>query len=440
MWKTVAIGVVLSLMAAAPAWAQGQTQRAHKPQQQATMPAPAPQQEVRIAAIVNDGVITTGDLASRTIMLLRSSGIQDTPENRQRMAPRVLRTLIDEKLELQEAKRLNISVTKNDLDMALGRLEKQNNLPKGGLDKFLQNLGIPKSSLIDQVTASLTWSKLIEARLAQEVNVSDQEVNDALKEEKKNDATPQNNVVEIFLAIDNPTQEDEVRRLGDKLEQQLHSGGNFAAIAQQFSQSPTAADGGALGWITAAQISPDLAKAIDALKPGEISPPVRAGGGYYILGLIDRRLPGQGNPNDAIVSVVEAGAPMPPNAPPEFRQRLARALEEITRAGTSCPSFAAAARKIGLPFVREAPDIKVATLSPGVRRLTLELPIGQVSKPFPVQGGVGLMMVCGRKDAAPAKAPTFEEVRYAIERQHLDVLARRYLSDLRRAAYVDIRG
>ena len=168
--------------------------------------------------------------------------------------------------------------------------------------------------------------------------------------------------------------------------------------------------------------------------------PIRAGGGYYILGLIDRRIPGQANPNETLVDVVEVGAPLPPNAPAEFRDRLARALGEITHAGTSCPAFAAAAHKIGLPFVKEAQAIKVGTMAAGVRRVTLDLKVGQVSKPFPVQGGVGLVMVCARKDPPAPKLPSMDEVRYSIERQRLDVLARRYLRDLRRGAYVDIRG
>ncbi|MGH6981964.1 MAG: foldase protein PrsA [Stellaceae bacterium] len=402
--------------------------------------APAAAQDVRIAAIVNDAVITTGDVESRMTLVLRSSGIQDTAENRQRMAPRLLRTLIDERLEIQEAKHLNVTVSKKDVSEALERIEKQNNLPKGGLDKYLQNLGIPKSALVDQMTASLTWNKLVQQRLAQDVSVSDQEVNDAYKELKESEATAQSNVAEIFLAVDNPNQDAEVRALADKLEQQLHAGGNFSAIAQQFSQSPTAASGGNLGWITGNQINPDLAKALNALKPGEVSDPVRAGGGWYILGLVDRRMPGQANPNDTIVNVVEAGAAMPPNAPAEFRDRLARALGELTHAATSCQAFATAAHRIGLPFVKEAESIKVGTMAPGVRRVALELKVGEVSKPFPVQGGVGLVMLCARKDPAAPKLPSIDDVRYSIERQRLDVLARRYLRDLRRGAYVDIRG
>ena len=68
---------------------------------------------------------------------------------------------------------------------------------------------------------------------------------------------------------------------------------------------------------------------------------------------------------------------MPPNAPPEFRRAPRPALGEITHAGTSCQAFAAAAHKIGLPFVKRRAMIRVSTLAPGVRRMTLELKVGR---------------------------------------------------------------
>jgi len=403
--------------------------------------APAAAQEVRIAATVNDGVITTDDLNNRITLILKSSGIQDSPENRQRLATRILRTLIDEKLEAQEAKHLNITVSPDDVNQSLTRIERQNNLAKGGLDKYLEGLGVSKPALIDQLTASLTWNKVIQARVMQDVTVTDQEVADALKRLKESDTTPQSQVTEIFLAVDNPSQDEEVKRLADRLEEQMRTGGgNFSSIAQQFSQSPTAADGGSLGWITPSEINPALAQALATMKPGELSPPIRAGGGYYILGLLDRRLPGQGNPDDTLMSLVEAGAPVPPNAPVEFRQRLAKALQELVQAGTSCPAFAAAAHKIGLPFVKNADNVKAVSMSAGVRRIALTLTVGQISKPFAVQGGVGLVMLCDRKNPPTPQPPTADQVRDTIGREHLDVLARRYLRDLRRDAYVDIRG
>src|SRR3954451_19261942 len=90
-------------------------------------PAPAkPQGEMRIAAVVNDEVISAYDLASRIHMVAVSSNLPDTPEVRQRIAGQVLRSLIDEKLQLQEGKKQNVAATEEEINNALGQIEKQN--------------------------------------------------------------------------------------------------------------------------------------------------------------------------------------------------------------------------------------------------------------------------------------------------------------------------
>ena len=76
---------------------------------------------MRIAAVVNDEVISVFDIATRMRMIMISSGIPDTPETRQRIGSQVLRSLIDERLQLQEAKRQNVTATDNELKLAMSR-------------------------------------------------------------------------------------------------------------------------------------------------------------------------------------------------------------------------------------------------------------------------------------------------------------------------------
>ncbi len=91
--------------------------------------------EMRIAAVVNDEVITDYDVVSRMRMVMISSNIPDTPETRQRIAPQVLRSLIDEKLELEEAKREHITATDAEINAALEQIEKQNNMKPGSAER-----------------------------------------------------------------------------------------------------------------------------------------------------------------------------------------------------------------------------------------------------------------------------------------------------------------
>jgi peptidyl-prolyl cis-trans isomerase SurA len=396
-------------------------------------------QETRIAAIVNDEVVSLNDLEGRMQLVLRSSGIEDNQQNRDHIAGQVLRTLIDEKLQMQEAKRLNVTVSKEEIDQALARLEQQNKMPKGSLDQYLSKAGIPRSSLIDQVTASLAWAKLVRNRLTQEVTISDEQINEALARLKEEANVPQSRVAEIFLAIDNPTQEPEVKRLADRLIDQIRSGVPFATIARQFSQSPTAAVGGDLGWITASELQPALSDALQKMKPGEMSYPLRTGGGYYILYLIERRTLGQPNPNDTELSLVQVALPLPAGATIDDQQRLTAEAQQISSSVKSCGELAKIGRDRFPQTSREIPEIKAGDLPAEVRPAVLALGVAEASKPLPIQGGIAVMMVCQRKDP-PGGLPTRDEIAESLGRERLDALARRYLRDLRRSAYVDIRG
>ena len=101
--------------------------------------APAKAQSVqRIAAIVNDELITAYDLESRIRLVLFSTRLPDNVDTRRRIRNQVLRTLIDERLQFQEAKRRNISVSNRDIERAKLTIEKQNNMPKGGLERILK--------------------------------------------------------------------------------------------------------------------------------------------------------------------------------------------------------------------------------------------------------------------------------------------------------------
>ena len=396
-------------------------------------------QETRIAAIVNDDVVSLSDLANRTLLVMRSSGMEDTQQNRDRISSQVLRGLIDERLEMQEAKRLNITVSEEEIDQALRRIEQQNNMAKGGLDDYLAKAGVSRASLVEQVKASLSWAKLVRNRLIQDVTISDEEINEALSRLKENANVPQSRVAEIFLAIDNPTQDAEVKRLADRLIDQIRSGVKFDNVARQFSQSPTAAVGGDLGWVTPNQLLPELGDAIQKMKPGEMSYPLRAGGGYYMIYLLDRRVAGAPNPADTLLSLVEVVLPLASAAGAEEQQRVLASAQQISSEVKSCGELAKIGRDKAPQTSREIPEVKAGELPPALQKPVLALGVAEASKPMPMPGGIGVVMICQKKDP-PGGLPTRDEISDMLARERLDALARRYLRDLRRGAYVDIRG
>jgi peptidyl-prolyl cis-trans isomerase SurA len=396
-------------------------------------------QDTRIAAIVNDDVVSLNDLANRMTLVMRESNMEDTQQTRDRIGSQVLRSLIDERLQMQEAKRVNVTVTKEEIGQSLARIEQLNNMPKGSIDEFLKKAGIPRPSLVEQITARLAWDKLVRHRLSQDVTISEEEVAEAMRHMKETADVPQNRVSEIFLAIDNPTQEPDVKRLADRLIEQIRSGVKFDVIARQFSQSPTAAVGGDLGYVTTTQLHAELANAIQKMKPNEISYPIRSGSGYYILFLVDRKIIGAPDPAETELSLVEMVLPLQPTSPPEEQQRALTKAQQVSDTVKSCGELAKIARDLAPQTSREIPGVKAGELPASVRPAVLKLAIAEASKPMPVPGGVGVIMVCQRKDPVGG-LPTREEVSESLKLERLDALARRYLRDLRRSAFVDIRG
>lgn len=391
---------------------------------------------MRIAAVVNSDIISGYDLAERMRMVISSSNLPDTPEVRQRIAGQVLRGLIDEKLQLQEAKKQSVTASEDEINDALKQIEKQNNMQAGALDSFLKARNIDRSSIVTQVTASLLWAKLVRRQAAQSTEITDEEVDDTLKRLKDHAGEPQSHVAEIFLGIDNPSQEDDVRRLAEKLTEQMKHGARFSAVARQFSQSATAAVGGDMGWLRPDQLPAELGKAVAGLKAGELSPPTRSGGGIYLLLVLERRN-ANGAAGDTVFDVVQVVLPLPNGANDAARKTAIGEAEKMRSNFKDCPTMLKIGKEKAPQFSSEG-KLAASQIAPALRSLVEKLEPGQPSVPIVQKNGVGILMVCQKSVEKPGEISRQEAMETLI-RQRLDTIAKRYLRDLRRAAYVDVR-
>ena len=247
------------------------------------------QEAVRIAAVVNSEAISIPDLVERIDVAIVSSRLQVSEELRRQLAPQVLRSLIDERLKVQEAERLGITVSEADMATARRTVEQRNGIPAGALDDFLRRQGLDVATVTDQLRAEILWTKLVRRRLGAAVTVGEGEIDEAIARLETDRGRPEYRVAEIFLAVESSEQEDEVRIAAASLYRQLTGGASFAQIARQFSQSATAAVGGDIGWVVEGQLPSEIETALAQMEPGSVAPPVRVFDGYYIVSLIDRR-------------------------------------------------------------------------------------------------------------------------------------------------------
>ena len=391
----------------------------------------------RIAAVVNDEAITLSELEGRTRLAMAAADLPDTPETRQRLRPQVLRTLIDEKLQLQEAARRNITVTDKELNDAYTRLARQNNLSVEAFRNLLAQRGVPRSVFEAQVRSQIAWNKLIQRVLRSRVEIGDPEVDAVLERLAANATKPQNHVAEIFLPVDSPEQEEQVRQLAERLIDQIRQGAPFSSVARQVSQGVGASNGGDLGWISDGDLAPELEAALRGLSPGQMSAPIRGVAGYHILLLRDRRQLVGGEGGDTRLQLRQLLFGLPPNPrEEEVAQRVAAARDVRTKI-TGCAAVDEIAAATGTFQVLDT-SVRLRDLPPPLARALTDLEIGEPSPPVRLLDGVAVYVVCNRGGAGGG-FPSREEIANQLAMQRLDLLQRRLIRDLRAAAFIEIR-
>ncbi|MBI3446935.1 MAG: peptidylprolyl isomerase [Magnetospirillum sp.] len=400
-----------------------------------------PAQEVdRIAAVVNDDIISVRDLDARLKLAIVISGLPDNVENRRRAVPQVLRKMVDERLQTQEANRLKVTVGAEELARSIANIENQNRMPPGGLLASLSKAGVDPDAVKEQVRGDIIWVKLIMRTLQPTIRVGEDEITERIENFKQQMGQPEYMLAEIFLPVESARQEEEARRLGERLQEQLRAGAPFQALARQFSQSASASNGGVLGWVNATTMDEDIKEPVMRMEKGQVSPLIRTGAGYAILALMDKRQVGSASVGEPILSLSQVFFPIPTGNAPPMGQLMAKAAE-LTAPLKSCRDMDELGRKLHSERSGTKDNLPLSILPQDLRNLVTGLPINKASAPQNTGDALLVVMVCSRETGAASGGglPSRDNVRRSIEDERLDLMARRYLRDLRRAAFVDFK-
>ena len=393
---------------------------------------------MRIAAVVNDQVISVFDLETRINMAVTSSNLQNSEEIRRRLAAPVLRNLIDEALQVEEAERQGIRVTERDMDIALEQIAANNGVEHGGLENYLRQLGISMSTVESQVRAQIAWGKFINQRIRPTIDISEDEIDHELERFLENEDRPEYLVSQISLYFDAQSTEVEVMETANSLVTQLRAGASFAAIAAQFSQDSLARNGGDLGWLREGQSRPQFDAVLAAMERGEISAPIRLLDGVHILQLREMRT-GSSSADGAVeVYLSQILIPAEPDEAPGAATARLAAAQAISDSVSGCEALNARGDELESSLSGDVGWVKLSDLPAEFRDAVGELAVGQASDPMTTGAGVHILMACERRD--PNANIDMRDVIYErIANQRLAIVERRLLRDLRRAAFVDLR-
>jgi peptidyl-prolyl cis-trans isomerase SurA len=398
----------------------------------------------KITAVVNDEVISAYDLQQRMRLVLSSTGLAPSEDVISRIEPQILRSLVDERLQLQEAKKEDITIDSLEVEQAFLDLARQNDMTVEDIRKMLLSSNVDFSTLLDQIRAEIAWRKLVNHRFGGLVNVSDDQVDAEYERALKSFSKPHYLLTEILLRVEQPEQEDDVRRTAERLSQQLRQGASFPALARQFSQSSTSGIGGDLGWVERDQLDPALQAAIDRMSSGQTSAPIRTVRGYHILLLRNRRdESGEESMGAAKSAVLKAlMLPLPPEAD---QDTIEAAMDRVHAAGQKlegCTNVDTVAASSGGIAALDLGRVAISQVAEPIRELVANLDVGEVSPPFRGPGGAQVIVVCNRDvltTKVPLTPPTREEIQIRLYNDQISSMARGYLQDLRRDAVVEYR-
>ncbi|MFQ5784365.1 MAG: peptidylprolyl isomerase [Alphaproteobacteria bacterium] len=401
--------------------------------------APAVAQDVqRIAAVVNDEVVSMFDLVQRLKLVIFSSGLRNTPEVMRQIGPQVLRTLIDERLRLQEASRKKISVSETEMAGALARIERNNKIPPHTLDSFLKARGIDPETVLTQVRAQLAWMKLLGRRQRASHTVTEDDIDQELERLRASQGKLEYLLSEIFLVVASPDQDTVAQQNSARLIEQLRSGASFAALASQFSEGVTAGAGGNIGWVLESQLAEEVATTVKSMSPGQVAGPIRTNGGYLIVKLNDRRQRMIADADDAQVTLKQILLPLPAEAPDSTVAAQSARAATIRQTIPDCNAMSRTAATIAPGMSGDLGKLRLKDLPKNLREVVRDLPVGRISQPVRSKLGLHLLMVCDRVEAA-SSLPDRETIRNRLTDKRVELLSRSYLRDIRRSAFVDIR-
>ena len=409
---------------------------------------------VGIAAVVNEDIITYADIENRLRLYLLGAPGQPPEEVRQRMVEQVFARLVDESLQMQEARSLGIEVDPSEVEHAFGNIAGQNNTTSDIFRGRLKTAGVSPVTMEDQIRAEIAWTQVVRRKLRPQITISEAEIDTELERISRSSGKTEFRVAEIYVSFEGDASEKEALAKLNGIADDIKKGRPFSQLARQFSEAPGAATGGDLGWVTEGLLDSRLDDALASMQPGQLSAPVRTDSGFHLLFLRDVREiekiaadtpapapaaaketvtaapAAETKPRPSLVTTTDAppaaalqqSAPLPatmklkrlvlPIAANEAQvitqTKLARA-ESLRREITSCDSMDSAMQSFTSDGTGDMGDVEICTLPTAMQNVLTDLPAGQLSAPVRDPQNITLLMICDpaglRADTPDSAAP-----------------------------------
>ena len=247
----------------------------------------------QILAKVNGTAISNQDLALESGMLAAEMNRRNTPLTEMQLSalrPQLLENLIERELLFQQAQQRKIRALDKWVEAALADLKKQLE-SVSSLQTYLTDGGMTQAQLKARLAKGVVVERLLRQEETRAIEVSEAEMQAFYRDHPQLFATGDTiRVRHILIAPKDAseTAQSEALQKIQALQKRIGQGEDFAVLALQYSDCPSRANAGDIGYLTREELVAPFAEAAFALAPGQVSDVVTTRFGYHLIKLLER--------------------------------------------------------------------------------------------------------------------------------------------------------
>ncbi len=398
----------------------------------------------RIVAVVNNDVILQSELDRETVSLQRQAAESGQRLPRQEvLLQRILERLIQNKVQLQRADALGITVDEDTLNRTITSIARNNNMDLSAFRQVLRREGIDYQVFRNNIREELTISRLRNREIDSKVTVSPREIDAYLKRNEDDQIQRSNYKLQhILIGVPEGANAEQIQQARTKITEiqtALDAGEDFAQLAATHSDGARALDGGSIGWRRSQELPELFAEAIETLGPGQITPPLRSPNGFHLLKVqqikdAETFIATETRTRHILLKDSDSGNDDASRAKlQQIRQRIieGESFSELAKSLSEDKSSAASGGE--LPWYR--PGEMVSEFE----KVAANTPLGQISEPFRTSFGWHIVEPLERRNYNPTIESRRSEAENTLRKTRADTEYDLWLRRLRSEAYVEIR-
>lgn len=407
----------------------------------------------RIAAIVNKQVILSSDVDDRAIEAAARMHVDPTDSVAfAKLRSDVLNQMVEKEVLLAEATRQAITVSSADVSQAVDREIDNLKQRLGSEEDYVAALAHEKTTEAElrkryepDVRDQLIISRLVGKEVQSKTTVTDVEIRSyyAANRDSIGKKPESLTLAHILIAFEpDSIQLRRARARADSLRGLIVKGRSFEAVAREFSDDPSAKNGGDLGTFARGAMVPEFESVAFSLKPMEISTPVRTRFGYHIIQVLEHLAANDSTDERVHARHVMVQAKTTPVDEERSRKKAMVVRDSLVRGA----DFAAMARKYsGDSATRDSGGvlglISVPALPANLREPLAGLGVGEVSVPFKRDAGYHIFKVLAREPESEYKFDEIkDDLRQVVLNKKMEDAYHRWYERVRKNVNVELKN